>query len=219
MNIFTAIFGTKEQKAEAKADTAERKAEKAAAKAAKLDAKRDARQARIDARAASREDKRDARQLRIETRAASRAATAASNSAQRSALLDSVGPVAVIDALGQALSPDKEAIKIRQDAKTQRNADRAAAGDTTTPAQDILSRALDSFDSARSDAHEGFTDLAGAYVGGLGGGLANAAGDALENVTQGVTAKVTAGVTPIVVGLGVLGLGFLAMSGGKKKAS
>jgi hypothetical protein len=179
MNILTALFGTKEQKAQAKADDAEKAQERADVKAAK------------DAARAQKISDRRAYKLALKAqRDANRADKRKTNEESAKNFDENFGPAAVIDSLGKAFTPDSTNVAIRQQGKTDRanakaqarvnaamaraqaNIARAQAGDTTSPGQDIAAAALGTF-SEQSDAVMG---LAAQYLGGkaMGSGLSAA---------------------------------------------
>ena len=245
MNIFTAIFGSEDAKAQARQDDAKRRADKEAAREARAaealsrqKAQEAARKVQIDAVSQRKEARTAARTVRTQLRMDKRTAVSENNSASRDKLAGILSPAAAIEALGQLDLSQKTAnvqarqagktarAEARQGALTQRNADRAAAGDTTTPAQDILAEVGAIFSSESQGAQDNFTKLAGAYLGSKGG-LSSADSALVDGLTEGAdasasvstpagsaSASASSGVLPLL-GLG-LGLAALAF-GGKGK--
>jgi len=246
VNIFTAIFGSEDAKAQARQDDAKRRADKEAAREARAaealsrqKAQEAARKVQIDAVSQRKEARTAARTVRTQLRMDKRTAVSENNSASRDKLAGILSPAAAIEALGQLDLSQKTAnvqarqagktarAEARQGALTQRNADRAAAGDTTTPAQDILAEVGAIFSSESQGAQDNFTKLAGAYLGSKGGGLSSADSALVDGLTEGAdasasvstpagsaSASASSGVLPLL-GLG-LGLAALAF-GGKGK--
>jgi len=215
MNILTAIFGSEDAKAKARALDIEAQKERDATIIAIAKEKTLRQKQKQNTRVSVSANRSDVKKT-----------VSTNNAASRDKLAADLSPAAAIAALGQLDFSQKTAnVQARQAGMTQRNADRAAAGDTTTPAQDILAEVGAIFSSESQGAQDNFTKLAGAYLGSKG--LSSADGALLNDLTQGAgasasvstpvgsaSASASSGILPLL-GLG-LGIAALAMSGGKK---
>lgn len=216
MDIFTAIFGSKEAKAQAKAQDEVTREAKAQEKQDRIDA----REAKREAKAQERQDRIDARLAAQKVRQDDRVTKKRENSSITE--MDWSANTANVKARQQAKTDRAQAkadarVNVAL-AKAQTNIARAQAGDTTSPGQDIVANLLGTFQE-QSDQVMG---LAATYLGSkaLGSGLSAAQ---MLAESPGAQASIDTPVGSGSVSASTIGLGIAAIAAigiaisGKKK--